>query len=754
MTKHKNASVKTGIFNLFSGKIQPVRKGPAAAACAALLISAAVILVMNNRGAVSLEEFEIGKVADRDVEAEEAVSYVDEGATRRRMESQLRLVPAVFKYSIPANEGMRKNFDRMALVCRTVFLDSLSLEGFRRELNAVFPGRVGDEALAVFYNDPGRENSLEKARGMLEFFIESGIFLIPPGLENFNSDTAELLHNYGERMERERINYDRIITMNSLDSRILRYIQEEKLSAEFSAGAAAMMHFIFEENVFFSPADTELRLAEVRSQVENVYHYIERGEKIVRKGFVITEGEMEQLRAINLSMEYRDPRLVAAHLLLLLLIFLLFILHMGKRTAGRRLKESECYLLTILAASYMIGSTLVHNLVQIPEYFPVSILLPTSLVVMLPAILLGFPIALVTAMILPLGSFLAQNFDTPAYIFALCSGIAAAHVLGKAQLRMDLVKAGLIIAAVNAGAALVLLLLEQAPVAEYAPVIFWSGFNGAASGLLVVGLLPVIEHALNAVTPFRLIELSDLNSPVLKRLFSVAPGTYSHSLMVANLAETACQEIGADALLARVGAYYHDIGKMEQSEYFVENQTNYNKHKDISPRLSATVIRSHVKLGIEKARALGLPSAIIAFIAEHHGNSVITWFYNEALKREKQVNIEDFTYPGRPPRTKESAVVMLADVTEAAVRTLKKPSAARLEKYIQELFDAKVQHGQLSQSDLSFRELDTIKGAFVKVLAGYYHSRIEYPKIDESKLAGHKQAENDANETRKNGEQG
>jgi putative nucleotidyltransferase with HDIG domain len=204
--------------------------------------------------------------------------------------------------------------------------------------------------------------------------------------------------------------------------------------------------------------------------------------------------------------------------------------------------------------------------------------------------------------------------------------------------------------------------------------------------------------------------------------------------MVANLAESACQEIGANALLARVGAYYHDIGKMDQPSYFVENQTSYNKHKDIAPRLSASVIRSHVKLGIEKARSLGLPESIVDFIAEHHGNSVITWFYNEAVKREGgNVNMEDFSYPGTPPKSKESAVVMLADITEAATRVLKKPTAARLEKFIQDLIDSKVEHGQLAQSDLTFRELEIIKQAFVKVLAGYYHSRIEYPKLQAAK---------------------
>jgi putative nucleotidyltransferase with HDIG domain len=472
----------------------------------------------------------------------------------------------------------------------------------------------------------------------------------------------------------------------------------------------------------------------MQSRIEPVYHFIERGEKIIRKGFVITSGEMEQLRALHLSLSHRDPRLVAGQLLLLLLVYALLVFLLGKRSAGRILSGPECYMMIILAAAYLIVSAVVKYTVNLPDGYPLSLLLPTAPVVMLPGILIGFPVAVVTALVMPLGAFFSGSFDASAYIFALTSGIAAAFALQRAEKRMDLVKAGLVIAGANAAAAVTVLLIRQIPAADYLPMLFWAAFNGIASGMLVMGILPVTEQALNAVTPFRLIELSDLNSPVLKRLFNTAPGTYSHSLMVANLAESACQDIGANALLARVGAYHHDIGKMEQPEYFVENQTNYNKHKDISPRLSAMVIRNHVQVGIERARQLKLPEAVIAFIAEHHGSSLITWFYNEALKQEGKVNPADFTYPGNPPRTRESAVVMLADVTEAAVRTLKKPTGEKLEKYIQELFDAKVASGQLSNSELTFRDLETIKNAFIKVFTGYYHSRIEYPKVSAETL--------------------
>jgi putative nucleotidyltransferase with HDIG domain len=296
---------------------------------------------------------------------------------------------------------------------------------------------------------------------------------------------------------------------------------------------------------------------------------------------------------------------------------------------------------------------------------------------------------------------------------------------------MSLIKSGLIIAAANSFAVIVVLLMREAHLIDYPAMLFWAILNGIICGMLTLGFLPPLEHALNAVTSFRLMELSDLNAPVLRKLFTTAPGTYSHSLMVANLAEQACQDIGANALLARVGAYYHDIGKMDNPDYFVENQTDHNRHDELAPRLSATIIRSHVKLGVEKAYSLGLPRDVISIIAEHHGNSVISWFYNKASEQEELVNTEDFAYPGVPPYSQESAVVMLADVSEAAVRTLDKPNAVKIEKFIQQLFESKVEHGQLENSDLSFRDLETIKKAFVKVLAGYYHSRIEYPKQKE-----------------------
>jgi putative nucleotidyltransferase with HDIG domain len=487
---------------------------------------------------------------------------------------------------------------------------------------------------------------------------------------------------------------------------------------EFEVGKVAERDIVADRNVSYIDENAELQ-------------DITRGDRIIRRGFIISSEDMAQLNALNISESHRSPRNSIGQFFILFFVFVLFFFLLNPKVIGRKLEEREIYFIAILASAYLIGSVLIHSFLPADSIL-YAVLVPTAFVIMLPALLIGQASAFVMAIIFPLSAFVSGAFDTSAYIFAVISGFSAAFILQTAERRMDLIKAGFINAAVNIAAMAAILLYTQSINANVVPILFWAAFNGIFSGMLVLGILPLFEQVLNSATTFRLIELSDLNSPILKRLLTVAPGTYSHAVMVANLAESACQEIGANALLARVGAYYHDIGKMEQPEYFTENQSGYNKHTSINPRLSATVIRSHVKIGVEKGRSIGLPPAVIDIIAQHHGNSVIAWFYSEAQKKEGQVNIEDFTYPGTPPHSREAAVVMLADVVEAAVRSLKKPTAAKIEKFIQELIKGKFDMGQLNESDLTFRNLETIKNAFVKVLAGHYHTRIEYPKQKEA----------------------
>jgi len=732
----------TGIKNRLMAiinKLFPIsrQKGPAYAWIGAFLLCLLVVLLnINSNPNVKISDnFEVGKVADQDVIAEKTITYIDENATRLKMEAQERLVPAVFWYSKEVSEELESRWSDFLVLAETHSPESSSGAAFRQDIHSKFPDLfdlANDDALDLLYNSEEKELILSSCTLMLKAILGSGIYLVPDtGLENLNQEMLELIRKSDTRFEQERVTFWNIVTPESIPRAIQASIVARSFPQRLSAIAIGIMSPFLRENVFYSPEDTERRISEARARTEPVTHTIERGKRIIRQGFVVTEGEMTELRALKLTAQVNELSMSFACLLFLIMLFCLLSFFSGKRTFGRDLTDRETYLVCALSALYIAGSVLCRNMPH--GSMPASVVIPTALVIILPSILIHPRLAFMLAMALPLGAFFTGSFDTPSYIFALVSGIVAAYSLQGAEKRMDLVKAGFVIAAANIAAMTAVLLWQRSPAVVFPTSLFWAAFNGVASGMLVLGLLPLLENALNAATSFRLIELSDLNAPILRRLFTVAPGTYSHSIMVASLAEAACQEIGANYLLARVGAYYHDLGKMENPEYFVENQTGGNPHDDMSPRLSATVIRSHVKLGVEKARQLRLPKEVIDIISEHHGNSVITWFYSKALQQEDQkkaaITEEDFRYPGVPPCSRESAVVMLADMAEAAVRTLDKPTAPKIEKYIQELIEKKVEHGQLNQTELTFRNIETIKNAFVLVLAGYYHTRIEYPKI-------------------------
>jgi len=706
--------------------------------CLCSFAAAAFVIVTNIDNGVEglgdFNDFEVGKVADRDIIAEYSLTYIDQEATRLRKEAQGSLIPAVFRYSPNVKDEVLQAWNAFCDFTDELIAEEIPAASVRLEILSQYPGYFSPQFLDAYLANPRRAEFRGYGAEVLNGILEKGVFALDAvEMSRHNPDMVELLVFMGDRTERERVSIHTIVSLDGVAEAITLAMENIEAPHGFAAIAPALLSPFIQEDAFFSPEDTEMRIAEAMERVAAVIKVIEKGKRIIRKGFVITTEELLDLRALSEAIPQKDPRSAIGLILLLALLYVLFILLQSSMILSKGLSNSESCLMFILVCLYLAGAGLTKNLVPSLSNFPIALFFPTALMVMISAVFMGHLFALLMALTLPLGACFAGFFDIPSYIFALISGIAASAVLRGAEKRMDLIKAGLAIAAVNCLAVIVMLLMRASAIADYPSMLFWAALNGIVSGMLLLGVLPPLEHALNAATTFRLIELSDLNAPTLRRLFTAAPGTYSHSIMVANLAEQACQDIGANALLARVGAYYHDIGKMDNPDYFVENQTDYNRHDNINPRLSATVIRSHVKLGVEKARNLGLPADVIDIVAEHHGNSLIQWFYNKATEQEEQVSSEDFSYPGVPPRTRESAVVMLADVTEAAVRTMTKPTVAKMEKFIQQLIDSKVENGQLAQSELTFRDLEAIKNVFVRMLAGYYHSRIEYPKAGPDK---------------------
>jgi hypothetical protein len=254
--------------------------------------------------------------------------------------------------------------------------------------------------------------------------------------------------------------------------------------------------------------------------------------------------------------------------------------------------------------------------------------------------------------------------------------------------------------------------------------------NGIISTIITIGGLFFLEKPFGIASSIQLLELANPHESILKRLMMETPGTYNHTIYVANLSEAAATEVGANPLLVRVGSYYHDIGKIKRPYFFIENQIKIdNLHEHISPSLSALIIKSHVSDGVEMAKEYGLPQIIIDFICEHHGTNLISYFYQQAVNdKDESSNQDAFRYDGPKPQTKETAIVMLADAVEAAVRAISEPNSDNIQSMVKKVLKNKLEDGQLDECDLTFKELNKIVQAFIRLLEGMFHPRVEYPE--------------------------
>ncbi len=390
---------------------------------------------------------------------------------------------------------------------------------------------------------------------------------------------------------------------------------------------------------------------------------VQKGEKVIRKGFVISEEAYRKLEKMANVREYIDYRAFADALIYFAVLIVLWFFLFSKTLVGHTplLKESVVQVLFFLA-NYAAAVFVQKLPFAASSPYKLCIFLPNLLFIFLIVILFGEKQAVFFALISALGLFNASNFSLIVFFYTLSTGFVCCRIIRKLENRIQMVFAALITAMLNVLTAFLLKVIFDDNFDSAGIIAFGLAINGFLSGILVLGLVTPLEQILNTASVFRLIDLSDLNNPMMRKMLLTASGTYNHSLMVAQLAENACKAIGANSLMARVGAYYHDVGKIDQSEYFVENQSGQNKHDEINPNLSVSIIRSHVKKGVEIANSLRLPRQVIDIISEHHGNGVMQYFYQEALKANPDTKPEDYSYFGNPPTSRESGVVMLAAV--------------------------------------------------------------------------------------------
>jgi len=697
----------------------------------------AIVLLTTQFGSVfhllRIADYQIGSVAERDVVVERDLLYLDEEATRLKREAAGKLVLPIFRVNERIGEERLQRFSEFRERLLALSREEHALDTVFLRLQVDFPGILSEEQLARLLDTGQLAEVFTQAESILGRVFETGLVKLPDqdsGL--LSSGAVELWRWQGGKLVKEETYVEEVLTRGNLEGWIENRFPE--IPTGLVLPTIDLVRAFAIENGFFDAEETEKSRQEAMEEVEPVQAKLVKDQVIVRRGDIVDAETAAQIKALGEYSVTVNLNSIAGNVLFLLAVFLFSLFLLQERVIGSALKRNQIIFLAAAALIFLLAGGLLSRFFTPREGIPVSVLLPTAAISILVTLIVSTRAGIGLSVILALLVLPVAKMDPYAFLFVLLPGVAGAAVVQRAERRIDLVKAGLYLSALNVALLILFVLLQSGARGWLLPVLGWGFLNGFVSSMISLGFLPILEHGLNTASRFRLIELSDLNAPILKRMLSLAPGTYNHSISVANLAESATSAIGANALLARVGAYYHDIGKIEQAEYFIENQTSYNKHDALKPSLSAAVIKSHLKMGIEKARELALPQEVQEIIAQHHGRGVIKYFYQRALENGEKTNVstDDYSYQGYRPSSREAAVVMLADTVEAATRTLKKPTIAKLEKFVWDIIMEKFTIQELGDSQLTFRDLETIKKSFVQVLAGYYHSRIEYPKVKEA----------------------
>ena len=511
-------------------------------------------------------------------------------------------------------------------------------------------------------------------------------------------------------------------------TRITRNLLDEDYPAALVSAYAEAIRVCIQPNMLIDTEITEANRQKARDAVEP--EVLVKREVIVREGEIVTEAQYQMIASLGLlADDTLDVPLVGGLALLVLVLCGVIALYLWQFDACVLRQSRKLLLLCIIIVLELAISLLVRgvNTYLMPVALGailISILLDTKTAMFVNAVLSFMVSMLVSAD----GLFSMAMFSI--LLMAFAAGPVAALILSRKQLRTGTLLAGFAIALVNFAIVLAIGLVASTNLRTAITNACWAIGGGVFSAVLAIGLQSLLEWLFNLATNAKLIELSNPNQPLLRRLLMEAPGTYHHSIIVANLAEAGATAVGGNGLLARVGAYYHDVGKLKRPMYFKENQMGDNPHDRTDPRVSTAILTAHPRDGAQMAAKERIPVPVIDIIRQHHGDSLVLYFYDKAVKLYgEDVDISAFRYEGPRPRSKEAAVVMLADTIEAATRTLANPSPEKMEQLIRKLVREKMDDGQLNDSALTFSDLDKICSTFATVLTGVFHERIEYPDI-------------------------
>jgi putative nucleotidyltransferase with HDIG domain len=654
--------------------------------------------------------FREGQVSTRTIKADRTIEVVDQKATQAERRKAAEAVPKVYIFDPNASQLSE---DRLS----TTFQILQQIADLRRQSQGA-SGQVRE----LIYQLP-----ISLTPTALEALTRN---LTPEKLRDLESRSHDLLWKVLERGVRtEQVAEARRSILMEADQRF------SSMSPTVRQAIVEVAAECIVPNRNFDSEATQGAQEAASAEVKPITSVVPEQAVVVREGEVITPENMRVLNALGVNDAHFNYRRLAGNILLVIGMMVAVVTYLARertdlyRSAGK---------LTLIAVISMLTSFVCRSLSAQSPF-----LAPVAMASILTSILVENRLAyLFTAFSAVYVGVMTENLSVACV--GLLSGVFGILALGRADRRSDLLSAMVAVALTNALGALTFALIANKPMQSA----FWEVNFGLLNGVLAVALgvvfLPLLENFFGVTTHFRLLDISNPGEPLLQRLLREAPGTYQHSIMVANLAEAAAQAIGANALRCKVGAYYHDIGKMKRPRFFVENQMGgENPHEKLTPSLSTMIIHSHVKDGLDLAKQHKLPDVIVDFIAQHHGTSLVSYFYHQACTRCPDggtVYEDDFRYPGPKPQSRETGIVLLCDGIEAAARTLNNPTPEKITELVNKISRHHLEDGQLDECGLSLQDLAKIRASLIRSLQGIYHNRLEYP--EPTSLAGRRKVTN------------
>ncbi|MCR1971578.1 HD family phosphohydrolase [Clostridium cochlearium] len=638
-----------------------------------------------------------GEIANVDIKATREV--VDEIATKAREKQAVESVPLQYnkKPEIKNNviEDIDKLFNKIPSVANLEISDKEKINKLREGINIKLSDEDYMELLKLEKDDLANlKATLVKTISELYDGVN-----ISDGSAGDNSDDIKKAREFIT----ERIND------SELNKKTLKNL------------ATAIAYSEIKPNFFYDEEKTEELRQEAKKRAPVV---IKKGQIIVKEGEPVTKAQIDILEKLGLlnskdSFEWYIYLSLGILIALVMTIQWVYIRKFNREVFNNL---SKLGLINIFTCMFVIFARVLSKQ---------PFLIPLACIPMLFTLLIDGKLSLVVNGLTCILISCAVEFNVEITLLAIINVLSISIILKKMQQRNDILYSVLYVSIINViltFSAGVLLSNNTVDVVKKAG---FSLVGSMLSGVFTIGFLPFFESTFDIVTTIKLLELSNPNNPLLKRLLMEAPGTYHHSVLVGNLAEMAAEQVGGSPVLARVASYYHDIGKVKRPYFFKENQLgNDNPHDKINPNLSTLIITAHVKDGIELAEEYKIPKVIRDIIEQHHGTTLVKYFYitmKNSMENPEEIKEEDFRYPGPKPESKEAAIIMLADSVEAAVRSINDPTKGKIEEMVNNIIKGKLNEGQLDNCDLTLKDIDKIRNSFVKILLGIYHQRIEYP---------------------------